>query len=41
MKRLGMGDTVVSTTRKVGTGRRFMLLLLRIEIMDFTSKETS
>jgi len=38
MKRLGWGDTVDSTTHKVRTGRRFMLLLLRIEIMNFIPK---
>jgi len=35
MKRLGLCDTVDSTPHKVGTGRRFVLLLLRIEHFGF------
>ena len=38
MKLLGWSDTVNSSTHKVGTGRRFMLFLLRIEIIYFISK---
>ena len=41
MKHFELCDTVDSTPQKVGTGRRFVLFLLRIEILDFVSEETS